>query len=161
MLRIPHCLDNRLTDGGKVVSLTHRPHSTAQIHYYFYVSLLITVFGMHQSASTVMRKAFDRKRSRISMLQVEALRMSQKTEFLIGKISTRVWSRQGVEHSKVLSLTSEICRELCHVIRPYIKTQCSAAVITLVSGDCSSEFLQSRPGLFLYFISCSRQVLVQ
>jgi hypothetical protein len=23
MLRIPHCLDNRLTDGGKVVSLTH------------------------------------------------------------------------------------------------------------------------------------------
>jgi hypothetical protein len=27
MLRIPHCLDNRLTDGGKVVSLTHRPRS--------------------------------------------------------------------------------------------------------------------------------------
>jgi hypothetical protein len=24
MLRIPHCLDNRLTDGGKVVSHTHR-----------------------------------------------------------------------------------------------------------------------------------------
>jgi hypothetical protein len=24
MLRIPHCLDNRLTDGGEVVSLTHR-----------------------------------------------------------------------------------------------------------------------------------------
>jgi hypothetical protein len=24
MLRIRHCLDNRLTDGGKVVSLTHR-----------------------------------------------------------------------------------------------------------------------------------------
>jgi hypothetical protein len=23
MLRIPHCLDNRLTDGSKVVSLTH------------------------------------------------------------------------------------------------------------------------------------------
>jgi hypothetical protein len=25
MLRIPHYLDNRLTDGGKVVSPTHRP----------------------------------------------------------------------------------------------------------------------------------------
>jgi hypothetical protein len=25
MLRIPHCLDNRLADGGKVISLTHRP----------------------------------------------------------------------------------------------------------------------------------------
>jgi hypothetical protein len=25
ILRIPHCLDNRLTDGGKVVSPTYRP----------------------------------------------------------------------------------------------------------------------------------------
>jgi hypothetical protein len=29
---------SRLTDGGKVVSLTHRPHFTPQKHYYFYVS---------------------------------------------------------------------------------------------------------------------------
>jgi hypothetical protein len=28
MLRIPHCLDNRLTDGGRIVSLTYRPLST-------------------------------------------------------------------------------------------------------------------------------------
>jgi hypothetical protein len=33
MLRIPHCLDNRLTNGGKDVSPTHRPRSTPQIHY--------------------------------------------------------------------------------------------------------------------------------
>jgi hypothetical protein len=38
MLRIPHCLDNRLTDGGKVVNPTHRPHFTPQKHYYFYAS---------------------------------------------------------------------------------------------------------------------------
>jgi hypothetical protein len=38
MLRIPHCLDNRLIDGGKVVSLTHPPHFTPQKPYYFYVS---------------------------------------------------------------------------------------------------------------------------
>jgi hypothetical protein len=38
MLRIPHFLDNQLTDGGKVVSPTHRPHFTPQNHYYFYVS---------------------------------------------------------------------------------------------------------------------------
>jgi hypothetical protein len=25
MLKIPHCLDSRLTDGGEVVSLMHRP----------------------------------------------------------------------------------------------------------------------------------------
>jgi hypothetical protein len=29
-LRVPHFLDNRLTDGGKVVSLTHRPPFTPQ-----------------------------------------------------------------------------------------------------------------------------------
>jgi hypothetical protein len=34
MLRIPHCLENRLTDGGKVVSPTHRPRSTRQKHYF-------------------------------------------------------------------------------------------------------------------------------
>jgi hypothetical protein len=37
MLMIPHCLNSRLTDGGKVVSPTHRPHSTPQKHF-FYVS---------------------------------------------------------------------------------------------------------------------------
>jgi hypothetical protein len=34
MLRIPHCLDNRLTDGGKVLSLTHQPRSSHQKHYF-------------------------------------------------------------------------------------------------------------------------------
>jgi hypothetical protein len=34
MLRIPHCLDNRLTDSGKVVSPTHRQHFTPQKHYF-------------------------------------------------------------------------------------------------------------------------------
>jgi hypothetical protein len=38
MLRIPHCLDNRLTDGGKVVSPMYQPHFTPQKHYYFSVS---------------------------------------------------------------------------------------------------------------------------
>jgi hypothetical protein len=38
MLMIPHCLDSRLTDGGKVVSLTHLLHFTPQKHYYFNAS---------------------------------------------------------------------------------------------------------------------------
>jgi hypothetical protein len=33
-LRIPLCLDNLLTDGGEVLSPTHRPHSTPQKHYF-------------------------------------------------------------------------------------------------------------------------------
>jgi hypothetical protein len=32
MLRIQHCLDSRLPDGGEVLSLTHRPLSTSQKH---------------------------------------------------------------------------------------------------------------------------------
>jgi hypothetical protein len=32
MLRIPHCVDNRLTDGGKVVSPNHRLLSAPQKH---------------------------------------------------------------------------------------------------------------------------------
>jgi hypothetical protein len=35
MLRIPHYLDNRLTDGGRVVSRAHPQHFTPQKHYYF------------------------------------------------------------------------------------------------------------------------------
>jgi hypothetical protein len=38
MLRIPHFLDNRFRDSGKVVSPTHPPHFTPEKHYYFYVS---------------------------------------------------------------------------------------------------------------------------
>jgi hypothetical protein len=34
MLKIPHCLDSRLTDGGKVVSPLHRPRSTPHKHYF-------------------------------------------------------------------------------------------------------------------------------
>jgi hypothetical protein len=32
MLRIPHCLDSRLTNGGKGVRPTHPPHFTPQKH---------------------------------------------------------------------------------------------------------------------------------
>jgi hypothetical protein len=34
MLRIPYCLDNRITDGGKVVSPMHLPHSTLHKYYF-------------------------------------------------------------------------------------------------------------------------------
>jgi hypothetical protein len=34
MLRIPHCLDSRLTNGGEVISPTHRPRCTTQKHYF-------------------------------------------------------------------------------------------------------------------------------
>jgi hypothetical protein len=35
ILRIPHCLDSRLTDGDKFVRLTHQPPSTPQKQYFF------------------------------------------------------------------------------------------------------------------------------
>jgi hypothetical protein len=40
MLRIPHCVDNGLTDGGKFVSPRNRPHFTPKKHYFY-------VFGTH------------------------------------------------------------------------------------------------------------------
>jgi hypothetical protein len=43
MLRMPHCLDSRLTDGGKVVSTTSRPRSSPQKIALFLV--LISVRG--------------------------------------------------------------------------------------------------------------------
>jgi hypothetical protein len=33
-LRLPHCFDKRLTDGGKVVSPTRRPHFTPRFLYF-------------------------------------------------------------------------------------------------------------------------------
>jgi hypothetical protein len=42
MLRIPHCLDNRLTDGGKVVSPTHLPHCFPEILFFcFWYTFLL------------------------------------------------------------------------------------------------------------------------
>jgi hypothetical protein len=32
--RLPHCLDNGLTDGGKFVSPTYRPRSAPYKHYF-------------------------------------------------------------------------------------------------------------------------------
>jgi hypothetical protein len=34
MLRTQHCLVNRLTYGGKVINLTHRPRSTPHKYYF-------------------------------------------------------------------------------------------------------------------------------
>jgi hypothetical protein len=43
----------------------------------WYLEILrITIFGTYQGASTIMHKAFDWKRSRISMLEVEAVPQS-------------------------------------------------------------------------------------
>jgi hypothetical protein len=43
MLRIAHCLDNRLVDGGEVVSLTQRPCFTHK-HFVLFL-ILISVSG--------------------------------------------------------------------------------------------------------------------
>jgi hypothetical protein len=40
MLRISQCIDSQLTDGGKVVSPTHRPHFSPKKHYF-------SVSGIH------------------------------------------------------------------------------------------------------------------
>jgi hypothetical protein len=47
MLGTPHCLDNR-TDGGKVVSPTHRPHFTSpetSLLFFLMFQVLLSVRG--------------------------------------------------------------------------------------------------------------------
>jgi hypothetical protein len=39
MLRIPYLLDNRLTDGDEVVSLTRRPYSVPHKHFLVLISV--------------------------------------------------------------------------------------------------------------------------
>jgi hypothetical protein len=68
MLRIPHCLDNRLTDGDKVVSPTHRPLSTPQ-KYYFSVS------GTHFC---------ERLSERQGLVRLEGLGKLKKFNLLVG-----------------------------------------------------------------------------
>jgi hypothetical protein len=46
VLRIPHWSDNRLKDGGKVLSLTHRPQSSPQ-QFVVVVVVVVVVSGTH------------------------------------------------------------------------------------------------------------------
>jgi hypothetical protein len=64
MLRIPHCLDNRLINGGKVVSLTHPPHFTPKKHYYFNVSATQTESNSVEILETLamIRQVFGEER---------------------------------------------------------------------------------------------------
>jgi hypothetical protein len=41
MLRIPPCLDSRLTDGGKIVSPTHQPHFTHALFFMLLVPISV------------------------------------------------------------------------------------------------------------------------
>jgi hypothetical protein len=54
---MPLCLDSRLTDGGKVVSPTHRPRSTPQKHYFLFL-ILISLRGRVNSRVQCGRKDY-------------------------------------------------------------------------------------------------------
>jgi hypothetical protein len=43
MLRIAHCLDSRLTDGGVVIVLKHRPRSSPPKYFLFLSLVLISI----------------------------------------------------------------------------------------------------------------------
>jgi hypothetical protein len=40
MSTIPHCLNNRLIDGGEAVSITRRQRSTPQKHFFLLLTLI-------------------------------------------------------------------------------------------------------------------------
>jgi hypothetical protein len=56
MLRIPHCLDNRLTDGGEVVSLTRRPAALCPREDSWYMIISVRVcLNLRVSAAGTIR----------------------------------------------------------------------------------------------------------
>jgi hypothetical protein len=68
MLRIPHCLDSRLTDGGKVVIPTHRPLSTPQKHYYFSASGTHFCWGLSKSQVIVWPEGWGKSKRFIHLI---------------------------------------------------------------------------------------------
>jgi hypothetical protein len=52
MLKIPHCLDNRLTDGGEV-SITHRPLFTPQKYFLVLISVRAEPTQGHSAAGRI------------------------------------------------------------------------------------------------------------
>jgi hypothetical protein len=69
MLSIPHCLDNRLTDGGEVVSPTHLPHFTPQ-------KKKTKLHGLSPQANYTDRATAACRRSDCQLVQIEGARWS-------------------------------------------------------------------------------------
>jgi hypothetical protein len=67
MFRIPHCLDIRLTDGGKVVSPTHRPRSNPQKQYFSASSIHICQ-GLSEPQSLVQLKVLGKLKKLIHLI---------------------------------------------------------------------------------------------
>jgi hypothetical protein len=82
MLRIPNCLDNRITDGGKVVSSTHRPRSTPQKHYF-------SAFGTH----------FCQRMSKPQVLM--------RPEG-VGSLKKNSMTSSGIEHATSVNIVKEV-----------------------------------------------------
>jgi hypothetical protein len=60
MLRIPHCLDHRITDGGKVVIPTHQLPFTPHEHYYFSVSGTYFYYRLSEPQGLVWPERLDK-----------------------------------------------------------------------------------------------------
>jgi hypothetical protein len=67
MLRIPHSLDSQLTDGGKVVSLTHRPLSTPQKMFILFLVLISVRVNARAPKSLVRLERFGKLGKKIQM----------------------------------------------------------------------------------------------
>jgi hypothetical protein len=59
MLRIPHCIDKRLTDGGEVVSPMQQPHSAPQKKKF--LLLLLVHVTVQLEGSGKLKKIIDLK----------------------------------------------------------------------------------------------------
>jgi hypothetical protein len=72
MLRTPHCIDNRLIDGGKAVNPTHPPHFPSQKHYYFYVSGTHFRLGLSKPQGLLRPEGLGKLKKKIPSSGIEA-----------------------------------------------------------------------------------------
>jgi hypothetical protein len=104
-LRVPHYLDNRLKDGGKIVSFTRRPHFTPQENYLinFWYSFLLEV----ESTPRGLLYNLSKLKFSTSLLKLLSSFLSQRkfSASVEGKISTPREMQAGLPQDSVLSLT--------------------------------------------------------
>jgi hypothetical protein len=121
MLRIPHCLDNRLTDDGKVVSPTHPPHFTPQEHY---ISSSGCPFGMPLSILNILWNAqimmcifllHCTMAETIAVILLHIFHKKKKTRFLNSCVSSAGLQKLCRTSTTGCSLQPQICLPIVNV----------------------------------------------
>jgi hypothetical protein len=155
ILRILHCLDSRLIDGGKVVSFTHRPHHSPQKHFFcFWYSLLldslllsfwtlsivrISTNRKHDVSETGSVSVFRRGGGTYSIEKPKACLSTGDARIACGKASFWFFCRVGPHPPRLKTETDPVSETLCFL---FVEIRTMDKVQKLSSNEC----------IFLYMV---------